>query len=136
VSVSALLERLKGVRITGTGQWSARCPAHEDRSPSLSVRELADGRILVHCFAGCGAVEVMEALGLGWSDLFPEKLEVDEIQRIPTSWALEVLNHEALVVGICASDIASGKALSELDAQRVCEAAGRIAMIAARTHER
>jgi len=78
----------------------------------------------------------MEALGLGWSDLFPEKLEVDEIQRIPTSWALEVLNHEALVVGICASDIASGKALSELDAQRVCEAAGRIAMIAARTHER
>jgi len=49
---------------------------------------------------------------------------------------LEVLNHEALVVGICASDIASGKALSELDAQRVCEAAGRIAMIAARTHER
>ena len=87
----------------------------------------------MHCFAGCGAVAVIEALGLGWSDLFPDKLEVDEIQRIPASWALEVLNHEALVVGICAADIAAGKPLSEIDAQRVCQAAGRIASIAERT---
>jgi hypothetical protein len=79
---------------------------------------------------------VLEEVGLGWGELFPDKLELDEIQRIPASWALEVLSHEALVVGICASDIARGKTLSEVDAQRVCEAAGRIASIAARTHER
>ena len=41
----ALLDRLDKVRPTGAGTWVARCPAHDDRGPSLSVRELDDGRI-------------------------------------------------------------------------------------------
>ncbi len=53
------------------GRWhgsygTARCPAHEDRSPSLSLRDGDDGRLLVHCFAGCAGREVLTALrGLG-----------------------------------------------------------------------
>jgi hypothetical protein len=50
---------------------TARCPAHEDRDPSLSVAEGVDGRALVYCHAGCPPERVVAALGLSWSDLFP-----------------------------------------------------------------
>jgi hypothetical protein len=63
MTAEALLERLDGVRSRGPGRWSARCPAHEDRSPSLSI---ADGErgILLRCFAGCEARGICQALGL------------------------------------------------------------------------
>jgi DNA primase len=53
MSVAALLDRLEGVRACGPGRWVARCPAHEDRSPSLSIRKKDDGTTLLHCFSGC-----------------------------------------------------------------------------------
>ena len=40
------------------------CPAHEDRTPSLSISEGEDGKILLHCFAGCGFDEIISAAGL------------------------------------------------------------------------
>lgn len=52
--------------------FTARCPAHDDRTPSLTVSEGADGRALVKCQAGCDAESVIRALGLEWADLFPE----------------------------------------------------------------
>ena len=42
-------------------QWMAKCPAHQDRNPSLSIHE-ADGKILLHCHAGCTQRDVIEAL--------------------------------------------------------------------------
>ena len=63
------LDRLKGVRSGGTGRWLARCPAHPDQRPSLSIRERTD-RILVHCFAGCTPEEIAAAIGLSMRDLF------------------------------------------------------------------
>ncbi|HEY8112485.1 MAG TPA: toprim domain-containing protein [Actinomycetes bacterium] len=48
-----------------------QCPAHEDRQASLSVKEATDGRILLHCHAGCPSETVITRLGLGWADLFP-----------------------------------------------------------------
>ena len=50
----------------------ACCPAHDDRNPSLSVRRAPDGRVLVHCFAGCTLDAVLAALGLRLRDLRPE----------------------------------------------------------------
>jgi hypothetical protein len=49
-----------------------QCPAHEDAQPSLSVTEKPDGRVLLHCQAGCEPEAVLAALGLGWVDLFPD----------------------------------------------------------------
>ncbi len=46
----------------GSG-WMARCPAHDDRKPSLSLRDASDGTALVHCHAGCDQRTVIEALG-------------------------------------------------------------------------
>lgn len=60
-------------RQTGPGRWMARCPAHEDRSPSLSLRNTAgrDGEtVLVHCFAGCDTGDVLAALDLDLADLY------------------------------------------------------------------
>lgn len=45
------------------------CPAHEDRTPSLSIK--ADGeQVLLHCFAGCPTTTILEALSLTFADLF------------------------------------------------------------------
>jgi hypothetical protein len=49
-----------------------RCPVHEDRRPSLGVKEAADGRLLVRCYAGCETADVLAALGLSWRDLFAD----------------------------------------------------------------
>ena len=68
--LSAFLERLNCVRPNGKG-WVARCPAHEDRSPSLSVDE-RDGKILLHCHAGCTIEAICAALGIGMRELFAD----------------------------------------------------------------
>lgn len=69
-----LLTRLTSVRQTGPGRWMARCPAHDDRSPSLSIRQGGDGRVLIHCFAGCPVEDVVAAIELDLADLFPKRL--------------------------------------------------------------
>lgn len=61
--IDLLLRRLDRVRKTTYG-WQARCPAHDDRRPSLSVRVL-DGVVVLHCFAGCSRREILGALGIG-----------------------------------------------------------------------
>lgn len=55
------------------GQHLLRCPAHDDRRPSLAVRELDDGRLLVRCYAGCATEDILAALDLGFADLYPER---------------------------------------------------------------
>jgi len=53
-------------------KFVARCPAHDDRMPSLSVAEGVDQRAVLYCFAGCDTAEVVRSLDLGWADLFPD----------------------------------------------------------------
>jgi hypothetical protein len=69
-TASRVLERLQKVSRTANG-WRARCPAHEDRQPSLSIRCGDDGRLLLHCHAGCPIEAILRALGLQAADLFP-----------------------------------------------------------------
>jgi hypothetical protein len=69
-ALNGVLTRLQGVRPGGRG-WIARCPAHEDRSPSLSIRE-ANEKVLLHCFAGCAVGAICDALRIRLSNLFSE----------------------------------------------------------------
>ena len=69
--VVKFLSRLQGVRAGSGGRYVALCPAHDDRSPSLSIASGRDGRVLIKCHAGCRPDEVLSALNLSWSDLFP-----------------------------------------------------------------
>lgn len=71
MTTETLLSLLDGVRNTSRG-WSSRCPSHIDKSPSLSIREAEDGRILLHCFAGCTTPEVCSAIGIRLADLFQD----------------------------------------------------------------
>jgi hypothetical protein len=67
--VENLVQRLHARR-SGRG-WLAKCPAHDDREPSLSIDEGADGRALLKCHAGCATDDVLAALGMTPRDLFP-----------------------------------------------------------------
>lgn len=67
-----VLSRLDGVQKLPSG-FTARCPAHPDRSPSLSIREAEDGRVLLRCWAGCQTAAVVAAMGLTFADLFPPR---------------------------------------------------------------
>lgn len=59
-------------RRTGRGKWQARCPAHKDRNPSLSINDGKDGRVLLKCHAGCPTEAILVGMGLRMSDLYPE----------------------------------------------------------------
>lgn len=69
--VAIVLERLDRVRRAGRG-FTARCPAHEDRTNSLSVVVGDDGRVLLNCFARCHPEVVVRSMGLEWRDLFAD----------------------------------------------------------------
>lgn len=71
MTLQEILNRLEGVRGHG-GQYMARCPAHPDKSQSLSVGLGKDGRIVMHCHAGCSIEDIVEAMGLQKKDLFAE----------------------------------------------------------------
>lgn len=71
--VLEVLGRLQKVSKCGPNQWSALCPAHTDNAPSLSISKGEDGRVLLHCHAGCALAAIVSALQLAPQDLFPEK---------------------------------------------------------------
>lgn len=68
-----IISLLDPVKSTGPGQWLARCPAHEDRHPSLSIGTGDDGRVLLKCHAGCNVKDILAAIGLTERDLFNDK---------------------------------------------------------------
>jgi hypothetical protein len=114
--IEALLSRVSNVRATGQGKWAARCPAHDDKSPSLAIKETPDGTVLLHCFAGCSVHEITSAVGIELSDLFP-KTESGKPQRKPWSAAdvLRAVQHEALTIGVIAGTMRKGSLSSEDD---------------------
>lgn len=131
VTVHDIVGMLSGVKSTGQDRWIARCPAHEDRSPSLTIRGLPDGRILLHCFAGCEVQYILGSMGLVFRDLFPAPLTREYLPSIHAPFsaleALQCLTGESRVVAIAAADVCEGKGISDADLARVTQSAGRIA---------
>lgn len=129
MSAEALVSRLEGVRARGKDRWIARCPAHADKSPSLTVSELPDGRVLLHCHAQCAVESVLAAVGLEFDALFPPNpIEHAKGERRPISpsQALAIIERETLVVCVAAATLRAGKPLSEADHTRLSEASRRI----------
>lgn len=65
------LAQLNRVNQSGPNRATTRCPAHEDRYPSLSIKRGKD-RALIHCFAGCDYRDILAALDLTPGDLFDD----------------------------------------------------------------
>lgn len=136
MAVDAFLSRLSKVKTLGAGKWLACCPAHNDKTPSMTVSEVDDGRILIHCFAGCEPLNIVESVGFTMADLFPERLGEHKPIRHPFS-ALDVLRalrHEAAVMALACAHAAEGKPIHEIHKQRVDLAAERIADAAEYIH--
>lgn len=131
--MNKLLERLHRVRKTGPNQYTALCPAHADDSPSLAVKILEDGRTLIHCHAGCGGSDIMNAVGLSLADLYPEGSLGDFRPNWYMRKAKQESDHERLVLSLAAADRANGKRLSPEDLKR--ERQAWLALNRKNTHE-
>ena len=118
-----LLSRLDKCREVPTSKhdrtWSACCPAHDDKNPSFGVALCHDGKILMHCYAGCSIDEICFSLGVQPQDLFPEESNWKK-QKYDTST-------DELVVQLGDRDMAKGNALSAADKKRYREAVQRLA---------
>lgn len=128
--VDNLLQLLDRVKRTRPGTWTALCPAHDDRAPSLSIRELDDGRVLIHCHAACDVQDVLAAVGLTFAALHPPRA-LDhrmnpERRPFPAADVLRAIGFEALVVNAAAVAMLAGEPLREIDRERLILAASRI----------
>jgi hypothetical protein len=125
--LEAFLSRLDKVK-GRNGNYVACCPAHEDRNPSMTIKE-QDGKILVHCFAGCPVDSIVGAVGMDLTDLFPPTTPSYTPQprvRFFASDLLKVIALEAQIVAVAAYDIAKGKTLPPADLARLQLASQRI----------
>jgi hypothetical protein len=130
MTAAALLGRLDGVRATGQDRWIAKCPAHQDRRASLSIRELEDGRVLLHDFAGCSVEDILGSIGLDFEALYPER-ETGHHQRAErkpfrVGELVRALDFELLVAFVVLADVADGKSIDTRDRARARLAKKRI----------
>ena len=126
---NGLLARLDGVIELGHGKYKAKCPSHDDRTPSLHIKECDDGHTLIHCFAGCESESVLDAVGLTFAALFKEGSTYSHIK--PQKWlnasdAIATLDHEALVVAIIGADFLEHKEIDEPTWSRLAQSVERI----------
>jgi hypothetical protein len=127
MSLETILERLERVKSTGRDTYKACCPAHADKSPSLAIRVLDDGRILMKCMAECSTQSVLDAIGLEMTDLFPEKLGEFKPEKKPFSanQLLQLIAAEATTVMMCGSTLANHP-LNDADKAQLLTAVARI----------
>ena len=128
MSVDTLLARLDGVKRTGPSTWLARCPAHDDRRPSLSIRD-DGGCVLVHCYAGCATGEVLATVGLKFDDLFPERpthRRRPDRRPFPAIDVLRAIVSDVLVVAVAGSHLGNGGVLNASDRAQLTAASARI----------
>lgn len=123
------LDKVQGKR----GHWIACCPAHEDKRPSLAITETDDGRILLKCFAGCSAYEVVSAVGMDLTDLFPKDQSFTQhngnkpVKRpFYATDLMKIIQFEALITSIVAFDLSEGRQVSDTDKKRLKTAFIRI----------
>ena len=129
MEINEILSKFQRVYKSWTDQWQCLCPAHDDKSPSVGIKYTKDGRILIHCFSGCPTNEILDAVGISFDDLFPDKLENEykPIKRAFNPYAvLTSLSNEILLCTLAAMDLSKGKILNETDKQRLILAYSRI----------
>lgn len=132
MSIDALLSKLDKVKPNRNGKWLACCPAHPDRSPSLAIKQTDDGKILIHCFAGCQVSDIVAAVGLELSDLMPEKTMYKKGSKPPRFNKYELFDRlvfEMPILSIAFRQLLDKEILSAQDLSRVLLAESTINQI-------
>ena len=126
--INKILDRLQKVKQTRPNQWVACCPAHDDKSPSLAIKQCDNGKILIKCWAGCGIDDIVGAIGLELSDLFPADPGYSKQERsyFNAETILKALHKEAIIMRCLASDIKHGIQLGKDEIKRAEIAENRI----------
>jgi len=119
-----ILSHFDKVRATSkNGSYNCLCPAHDDRSASLSIKICDDGRVLIHCFAGCDIQNILSSVGLTLDDIIPQRIELLK----PSGKAfnpfaiLKNMKDEALFVYMCAREIEQGNPLQQTDKEKLLD---------------
>jgi len=130
MAVHDLITLLHGVKKTGPNRWIAKCSAHEDKRPSLTITEKDDGRVLIHCFGGCGAADILAAVGLDFDALFPPNLQDHRGKPVRKPWnpydLLKLNAFEASIVALTALRMGNGYTLTDDDKKRLLTAHQRL----------
>ena len=131
MAIDSLLSRVKGLKKTSSATWMCKCPSHQDRLPSLSIRLAEDGRVLVNCFGGCSTDDVLGAVGLEMTDLFDDgplyhRAKPLKGAKVFPRDVLKLLRTEIMIVAISSFDLRKGKKLSDVDQERLNTAYERI----------
>ena len=129
MSADKLLSRLQRVKRTGPGKWIASCPTREDKSPSLAIREMDDGTVLLHDFGGDSVEAILGAVGLSFSDLYPTQPgHFAKPTRRPfnASDVLSLVAFESTVAVLVISDMVKRDGATEQDLDRLLVAAQRL----------
>ena len=125
-----LIARLEKVKAKGDNSWLACCPAHDDKNPSLGITE-KDDKVLLHCFShDCNVSDIVHAVGLELSDLFPENIRIEGARpirkkRFPAEAILEALAEEFVIAEIALEVLADGETLNEKAQARMKLASNR-----------
>lgn len=131
--IENILNRLDKVKPNGSNKWSACCPSHDDKGPSLSIRDTGE-KILFHCFAGCDTSDVLAAIGLEWKDILPPSSPGERrshARTVQQAGLRRTLWHERLILEIAEANTS----WTAEDMARVRLARERIAKIEVALHE-
>lgn len=125
-----LINRLQKVKRKSRDSWIACCPAHQDKSPSMTIREVEEGKLLIHCFAGCSIEEITSSIGITLSDLMPERAP-DALRKpmaVPFNArdVLECIQSDATLLCVFISDVTQAKPITPQEAANAYKAAARI----------
>lgn len=117
------VSRLTNVKKNGQGKWMCSCPAHQDSDPSLAVGQTNTGKILLRCFAGCSAVDVVNAMGLKLEDLFPDAYEENPLAFAQREMAQREklkadISYANTFLNILTDHLKKGQAVSENDIKK------------------
>jgi len=115
-------------RTSKNNQYQCLCPAHNDRTASLSIKFNDDGRVLMNCFAGCDIENILGSVGLSFNDIIPNRIDdLKPVGKIFNPYAvLKSLRDETMIVLMMALSIRKKEQISDEDYDRFIIAYQRI----------
>lgn len=129
-----MLDRLSGVKRFQNG-FMAYCPSHSDqRSQSLGIRIGRNGGIIFNCFAGCDRQEILASVGLTFTDLFPDRIDINyhnghnkyddkkSDKGFSRNELFQLLIAENTIIHIALCDVLNGKKLNRESKLRIKQA--------------